>query len=148
LPQRKGGGFNLYWRNSRIGFGQRGLDDALQALVSLPEGVHLYLQGHQTPAAARELDCRLRLLRIEDRVHVLPPYPPHEAVTMAEVYDVGLCLERKGPRNQELTVSNKMFDYHMEGLAVVATDLPSLANILHRSGGGIVYQPGNPVSLA
>lgn len=148
LPPRRGGGLNLYWRNSVIGFGQRGLEDALQALVILPRDVHLYLQGRQTPATAADLAARVKALGLHERVHVQPPYAPHQAVRMAAPYDVGLCLERKGPRNHDLTVSNKMFDYLMAALAVIATDLPALADVVHRSGAGIVCRPGDPVSLA
>lgn len=148
LPLRKGGGFNLYWRNSMLGFGQRGLEDVLDALVMLPSEVHLHLQGRQTMQTKAALDERVAALGLKDRVHVLPPYAPHEAVRKAALYDVGLCLERKGPRNHDLTVSNKMFDYHMAGLAVIATDLPALADVVRRSGGGMVCQPGNSRSLA
>jgi glycosyltransferase involved in cell wall biosynthesis len=69
-------------------------------------------------------------------------------VQNAAKYDIGLCLERKGPRNHDLTVSNKMFDYHMAGLAVIATNLPALAEVVQRSGGGLVCRPGDPASLA
>jgi glycosyltransferase involved in cell wall biosynthesis len=148
LPQRRGGHLNLYWRNSTIGFGQRGLEDIIGALAGLPGEVHLYLQGRQTPALALELAGRVDSLDLRDRVHVLPPYTPHEAVRMAARHDVGLCLERKGPRNHNLTVSNKMFDYHMAGLAVIATDLPALADVIRRSRGGILCRPGDPASLA
>jgi glycogen(starch) synthase len=148
LPKRKGGGLNLYWRNSAIGFGQRGLDDVLNAMVLLPNEVNLFLQGRQTSEAKSALEQRLGTLGISGRVHVLQPFAPHEAVRKAAYYDIGLCLERKGPRNHDLTVSNKIFDYHMAGLAVIATDLPALADVVNRSGGGLVYQPGDPQSLA
>ncbi len=148
LPARKGGGVNLYWRNSVIGFGQRGLEDALEALTLLPSHVRLYLQGRQTPESSAALAARVRELELSGRVNLLPPYLPHEAVQCAAPYDIGLCLERKGPRNHDLTVSNKMFDYHMAGLAVIATDLPALADTLNRSGGGLLCKPGDPTSLA
>jgi glycosyltransferase involved in cell wall biosynthesis len=148
LPARQGGGLNLYWRNNVIGFGQRGLDDVLDALVMLPADVHLHLQGRQTQATSGELTARVSSLGLEGRVHVLPAHAPHEAVLNAARHDVGLCLERKGPRNHDLTVSNKMFDYHMAGLAVIATDLPALADVIRRSGGGVICRPGDPASLA
>ena len=148
LPQRRGGGLNLYWRNSVIGFGQRGLDDVLQALTMLPPDVGLHLQGRLPTSNAAELKKRIGQLGLSDRVHVHSPYQPHEAVEQAAPYDIGLCLERRGPRNHELTVSNKMFDYHMAGLAVIATDLPALAEVIKRSNAGVVCQPHNPRSLA
>jgi glycosyltransferase involved in cell wall biosynthesis len=148
LPKRLGGSLNLYWRNSVIGFGQRGLEDILEALTMVPDQVHLHLQGRQTTDSKAALDERLAALGLVNRVHVLPPYAPHEAVRSAAPYDVGLCLERKGPRNHDLTVSNKMFDYHMAGLAVIATDVPALADVVSRSGGGAVCRAGDPRSLA
>ncbi len=147
LPPRKGGGLNLYWRNSVVGFGQRGLEDALAALVQLPEDVRLYLQGRLPADGGRELNERVAAMGLRDRVFVLPPYAPEEAVQQAAPFDVGLCLERRGPRNHDLTVSNKMFDYHMGGLAVIATDLPGLASVIRRSRAGLVCEPGDPASL-
>ena len=140
LPARRGGGLKLYWRNSVIGFGQRGLQDVLDALALVPDDVHLHLQGRLPDGNAAELKKRVAALKLEGRVHVQAPYKPHEAVQQAALYDVGLCLERRGPRNHDLTVSNKMFDYHMAGLAVIATDLPALADVIQRSGGGLVCQ--------
>lgn len=148
LPASLGGALNLYWRNSVVGFGQRGLEDVLDALVMLPSDVHLHLQGRQTPVMAAEIAARVASLGLDSRVHVLPTYAPHEAVLNAARHNVGLCLERKGPRNHDLTVSNKMFDYHMAGLAVIATDLPALADVIRRSGGGVVCRAGDPASLA
>ena len=148
LPTERNPGLKLYWRNSTIGFGQRGLEDILAAMDLLPSQVHLYLQGRLPPSSALALQKRISLLRLQNRVHVLPPYVSHEAVRNAAIHDVGLCLERKGPRNHDLTVSNKMFDYHMAGLATIATNLPALVDVINRSGGGIICRPNDPVSLA
>jgi len=41
-----------------------------------------------------------------------------------------------------------MFDYHMGALAVVSSDLPSLARVIARSKGGLLFGAGDPVSLA
>lgn len=148
LPERLGNGLNLYWRNSAIGFGQRGLEDIIEALAMLPGDVKLFLQGRPASDGGSALYKRLNLSGVGERVTVLPPYMPTEAVQQASRYDVGLCLERKGPRNHDLTVSNKMFDYHMAGLAVIASNLPSLADVISQSGAGLLYEPGNPKALA
>lgn len=148
LPERRGGGLNLYWRNSTLGFGQRGLEDALQAMVRLPMDVRLFLQGRLPSDGGRSLSERISAMGLQGRVTILPPYTPEEAVRQAAVHDVGLCLERSGPKNHELTVSNKMFDYHMGALAVVSSDLPSLARVIARSKGGLLFGAGDPVSLA
>ncbi len=148
LPARQGGGLNLYWRNTVIGFGQRGLEDMLVAMTRLPPDVQLYLQGGLPGDGGKVLRAKIAQLGITNRTIILPPHRFGEAVPSAARYDVGLCLERIGPRNHELTVSNKMFDYHMAGLAVIASDLPGLAAVIRSSEGGVLYQPGNPDALA
>lgn len=147
LPKRKGGTLNLYWRNSVIGFGQRGLDDILEAMTKLPTDVHLYLQGNLGHDGGVVLRQRIAELDLVTKVSILPPHPLGGAVKSAALFDIGLCLERKGPRNHDLTVSNKMLDYHMAGLAVIASDLPGLASVIEQSGGGLLYEPGNVEAL-
>jgi glycogen(starch) synthase len=148
LPSKRGGGLNLYWRNSTIAFGQRGLEDALIALTELPEEVSLFLQGRCSLEMRVRLEARAESLGVYGRVTLLPPYLPGRAVTEAAPHDIGLCLERAGPRNHELTVSNKMFDYHMAGLAIVSSNMPSLARVIARSRGGLTYSAGSPRDLA
>ena len=141
-------GLSLYWRNAVLGFGQRGLQDILSALQNLPEDVVLHLQGRLPADGGTELRARIESLGLDGRVVVHGPYSPPEAVRIASKYCVGLCLEHAGIRNHELTVSNKMFDYLMGGLVVVASDLPSLRGVIERSGGGLCFEPGNPADLA
>lgn len=143
LPKKKAGGLKLYWRNTVIGFGQRGLEDILCALTLLPSDVHLYLQGYLGFDNGAALKSRISELQIIEQVTILPPYTAGDAVLSAAPYDIGLCLERKGPLNHDLTVSNKLFDYHMAGLAVIAANLPGLASVIHTSRGGILYRPGD-----
>jgi hypothetical protein len=141
-------GLKLYWRNSVIGFGQRGLDDALTALTLLPPDVTLSLQGRPPNDGGQRLAARIHELGLAGRVSILPPYPPGEAVREAARHKVGLCLERRGPRNHEYTVSSKLLDYMMAGLAVVVADLPGLRAVVQCSRGGLLFEPGSPDHLA
>lgn len=141
-------GLRLYWRNAVVGFSQRGLDDALVALTLLPDDVTLFVQGRLPMDGGQRLRARIADLGLEHRVTILAPYAPGEAVREAARYDVGLCLERKGPTNHEYTVSNKLFDYMMAGLAVVVADLPSLRTVVDRARSGLCFVPGSPESLA
>lgn len=149
LPSKeKHQALRLYWRNSVIGFGQRGLDDALVALSLLPDEVVLAVQGKVPHDGGAALRSRISELGLTHRVSVLPPYSPGQAVTEAAFYDVGLCLERRGPANHEYTTSNKLFDYMMAGLAVIVPDLDGLARAVRNGSAGLIYQAGNPQSLA
>lgn len=140
-------GLSLYWRNSTIGLGQRGLGTALAALTLLPEAVTLHLQGKLPRDRGAELRRRIDDLGISHRVNIYAPFVPHQAVSAATGYHIGLCLEHGGIRNHELTVSNKIFDYMMAGLAVIASDLPGLRTVLEKSGGGLLFKPQDPDDL-
>jgi glycosyltransferase involved in cell wall biosynthesis len=134
-------GLSLYWR-------QRGLQDILSALPNLPEDIVLHLQGRLPADGGAELRGKIESLGLTRRVFVHGPYSPPEAVRDASHYCVGLCLEHGEIRNHQLTVSNKMFDYLMGGLVVVASNLPSLRGVIERSGGGVCFEPGNSDDLA
>jgi glycogen(starch) synthase len=148
LPEKREKQFALYWRNAVISLGQRGLDDILRALPMLPRDIVLHLQGKLPADRGAQLTSRLAELGIAERVFVHPPFLPHQAVQAAVPYTLGLCLERRGVRNHDLTVSNKMFDYFMAGLAVVSSDMEALASVIRRSGAGRVFKSGDAVDLA
>lgn len=148
LPERKESGFSLYWRNSTIGLGQRGLSDAIRALSLSPTDVTLHVQGRLPRDGGQTIRALAKSLNVSNRLVVHPPFKPEMAIQQAARFHVGLCLEQRGVRNHELTVSNKLFDYHMAGLAVIASDLPPLRDVIERSGGGLLYTPGSAESLA
>jgi glycosyltransferase involved in cell wall biosynthesis len=148
LVQKKEEGFNLYWRNSSINLNQRGLGDGLRALSLLPAEIKLHVQGRLSAEDGEQLERLIKELGINGRVSIHPPYQPHEAIDAASPYTVGLCLEQSGCRNHDVTVSNKMFDYMMAGLVVIASDLPGLRDVVKRSGGGLLYQSGKAEDLA
>jgi glycogen(starch) synthase len=148
LPAKISTGLALYWRNAVVGFGQRGLEEALVALKELPEDVILHLQGRMPRDGGQALRKRIAESHLEKRVIFHKPYRPEDAVREAAPHHIGLCLERPGVRNHELTVSNKLFDYHMAGLAIIASDLPPLRSVLTRSGGGLLFAPGSSIDLA
>jgi glycogen(starch) synthase len=141
-------GLVLYWRNAVVGLGQRGLEDALVAMQELPADVVLHLQGKMPMDGGAQLRKCIADLGLQSRVVILPPYSPDDAVREASRHHIGLCLERPGIRNHELTVSNKMFDYHMAGLAIIASNLPALRKVLELSAGGLLFNPGSPSDLA
>lgn len=136
-------GFNLYWRNAVVNTGERGLGDVLAALRELPAEIALHLQGRLPADGGARLRAEIAEHGLTERVVFHPPYQPDEAIREASRFQVGLCLERRGHRNHDLTVSNKMFDYHMAGLAVVCSDLPGLKHVVERSGGGLSYRAGD-----
>lgn len=137
----------LYWRNSVLGISQRGLGEALDALKELPPEITLHLQGRLALDGGLALRREISSRGLDARVVIHQPHGPDAAVIAASEHSVGLCLEQDVNRNHELTVSNKMFDYMMAGLAVISSDLPGLSEVVQLSQGGLLFKPGSASDL-
>ncbi len=147
-PCQPVGDFSLYWRNSTVDLGRRGLDDILKAMPLLPPGVNLYLQGRPSITGEPRVRQAIRELGVADRVTILPPYRMDEAVKTAIPYTVGLSLESPSSINLNLTSSNKFFDYAMAGLAIVSTQTEGMRHLVDDNALGLIYESGDAAALA
>lgn len=142
-------GFSLYWRNGVVDLGYRGLGEVLRALALLPAPIRLYVQGRPSAQGGSvRVAALINELALEGRVIFVPPYLPDEAVQMAAPYSVGLCPEQLLGENLNLTASNKLFDYLMAGLGVVASGTAGLRDVIRRSGAGLLFPPGDSGAMA
>jgi glycosyltransferase involved in cell wall biosynthesis len=127
----------------RLGPG-RDLDDLLAAAEA--DGVELSLripladpEGLRESVAARGLNGRVR---------VLEPVPPDGVLDALSEFEVGVLFDRPQSRNSELSLPNKLFEYLMAGLAIVAPRLESLGPLLEEERIGLTFEPGRPDDLA
>jgi glycosyltransferase involved in cell wall biosynthesis len=120
----------------------RTLEDLLDVLRHAP-GAQLTLRVSRMPRAVliRELPSDL-----SDRIDVADPVPPEDVVDGLHGHHVGLLFDRPLTRNAELSSPNKLFEYLMAGLAVVAPRLPGLSWI-ERERLGLLAEPGSPAAL-
>ncbi|MDQ5820803.1 MAG: glycosyltransferase, partial [Actinomycetota bacterium] len=122
----------------------RPLSDLLDALEAAPS-VRLGLRVVRFDA--RDLAARAEARGLGDRVDVLEPLPPHRIADGLRDFEVGLIFDRPLTRNAELSLPNKLFEYLMAGLAVVAPRLPGLVRVVEDEGVGLTYTPGRPREL-
>lgn len=85
-----------------------------------------------------------------DRVHLLPPRPFEELAATAAAADVGIVPLRPLNLNQVLGDTNKLHEYLMGGLPVVASDLPEIRRVVERGDPpvGELFDPDSPQSIA
>lgn len=127
----------------RLGPG-RDLDDLLEAASA--NGVELSLR---IPLAdPRELRKSIAARGLDGRVRVLEPVPPEEVLDGLAGFEVGVLFDRPHSRNSELSFPNKLFEYLMAGLAVVAPRLESVGPLLEGERVGLTFEPGRPAELA
>ncbi len=124
-----------------FGTGRR-LDDLFEAVRRAPS-VQLTLRVNRSTREELEgvLPADLR-----ERVSVEDPVPPSEVVTALHGHHVGVLFDRPLTRNAELSSPNKLFEYLMAGLAVVAPDLPGLRWLADEEL-GILFEAGSPESF-
>jgi glycosyltransferase involved in cell wall biosynthesis len=121
----------------------RPLEDLLDAAALAPS-VRLTIRVVRLSPAAIRAEVGRRGLA--ERVEVAEPVPPTELVQALAGHEVGVIFDRPVTRNSELSAPNKLFEYVMAGLAVVAPRLPGLTALL--DGVGETFDPGDPAALA
>ena len=75
------------------------------------------------------------------RIHYLPPVQPNEVISYARGADVGLCLTEDSCLSYRYSLPNKLFEYLLSGLPVVASNLPDQAKIISDHQAGWVIPP-------
>jgi glycosyltransferase involved in cell wall biosynthesis len=119
-------------------------EDAVDAAAHIG-GAHLTLRILGT-----DLGALRRLVAahgLDEKVSVVEPVPANSLVEGLAGFQIGVMINRPISRNDELTLPNKLFEYMMAGLAVVAPDLPSVGTFVEREGVGITYRAGDAAAL-
>ena len=81
------------------------------------------------------------------RVEIAEPVPPERLVAALAGQDVGVIFNRPRSGHYDVALPNRLFEYMMAGLAIVAPRLPAVAEIVDGEGVGITYEPGSPAAL-
>lgn len=135
---------SLHWFSQTIGPG-RGLEMLFEALPMLRGDVELHLRGDG------DHDWVKRLIPQEwiDRVFVHATVPNAELLSRVAEHDIGLALELPLNENKNRTISNKIFQYMLGGLAVVATNTAGQHEVFQGTPGvGVLLADNTPAHLA
>lgn len=121
----------------------RGLEEMVAAAL-LQKEVAIVLQGFGP------LESGLRRLAEEHRAPVtfLPKAPYRELTDICCQADIGVMPVLPDCMNSYYCSPNKMFDYMMAGLPVVAADLPEMALLSQQCGNALLYDAYSPNDLA
>jgi len=135
----------LHWFGKTIGPG-RGLEDAVEAVGILGDGVELTFRGNWATGFEDQLQMLARKHSVDLVVH--PPVDHDDLIKSLEDFDVGLALERPEHGNYSFALTNKIGCYALAGLAVAATDTPGHREFFDSYAAGVLYQAGDVRALA
>jgi glycosyltransferase involved in cell wall biosynthesis len=82
------------------------------------------------------------------RVHFVPTVPLAELLAWTASADIGVQPIRNTCLNHFSTDSNKLFEYAMAGLPVVASDFPEIRRVVRAHDIGLLFDPETPGALA
>ena len=111
----------------------RGCERLVEAMPQVEGAALVFLgEGPLQP----ELEARVRRLGLGRRVRFLPMVPPGELLRASASADVGACLIEGITRSLRLSLPNKLFEYLMAGVPVLASDLPEIRRVVAGHGVG------------
>jgi len=124
---------------------ERGLEQLLEAAPSIEGGdIVLLGSGRLKPA----LLARCADLGIEARAHFHEAVPVEELANWTACAYVGLQLLQDTCFNHRSSLSNKLLEYLMAGVPVIANDLPEMRRAVEDTGAGFVIDASDPRAIA
>ena len=109
----------------------RGLDKLICAAAFLDPDITIVLMGKYTGSTQQELETLLENEGAGDRVKILPPVPYRELLTWTVSADLGLVVL---PLDYSLSIRwclpNKLFEYMMVGLPILASPLEAVTEVI------------------
>jgi ubiquinone/menaquinone biosynthesis C-methylase UbiE len=125
----------------------RGLEPAIRALALLPS-LRLRLLGPARDEYRRHLGQLAVQVGVTDRVEFAGTVPPDQVVGAVSGAGLGLMLIEPVCRSYELTLPNKLFEYAVAGVPILASDLEVIGSIVGEGGLGDVAAPDRPEEIA
>ena len=123
----------------------RGLEMLVDAASLVPECYFVLIGGGRLVPA---IEDRIERQGLAGRVHVIPTVGLAELTSYTASADIGVQPLLNTCLNHFTTDSNKLFEYAMAGLPVVASDFPEIRRIVRQHELGLLFDPAVPGALA
>lgn len=124
--------------------------ETVEALAELDDDIHFVILGFGWDSARELIRGWARDADVEARVHFLPPRPWQELAATAAAATAGLVPLRPASLNDVLGDTNKLHEYLMGGLPVVASDFPEIRRIVTMTepSVGELFDAEDPTTIA
>ncbi|MFB3131182.1 MAG: glycosyltransferase family 4 protein [Rhodothermales bacterium] len=125
---------------------QRGRGGALlaDAMREVQGAVLVFLGGGSLKPTLQQ---QVATVGLGDRVRFLDPVPPDALLPVTASADVGITLLEDTCLNHRFALPNKLFEYLMARLPVLASDLPEIRGVVETFDVGCVVDPADRAAL-
>lgn len=134
-------------RNFRLIYGggfHRGY--GIEKIIKIPEktDIELILLGGGT--ILEDIRTSVASSNCSERVTFIDAVPHNQFIFELSKFDAGIILMGRGSNN-EIGTPNKLYDYMMAGLPIIASDLPGMRRVIESVGCGILVDPDDMPGL-
>ncbi|EKN66475.1 glycosyl transferase, group 1 family protein [Neobacillus bataviensis LMG 21833] len=123
----------------------RGLDKLVKAAPLFNEGVLVLIGDGKIK---KELQATVKEMKLDDRVKFLPKVPLAELPKYTRNAYIGFQVLNNVCFNHYSASSNKLFEYMMAGVPVVACDFPEIKRVVEGDSTGVCVDSHDPASIA
>lgn len=117
----------------------RELDRLVRAASFLEPTIVIVMMGRADPATLSQLEDLIAKEGVADRVKIMPPVPYEELLVWTASADIGLSvLPLNYTAHLNVCLPNKLFEYMMVGVPVLASPLQAMAEVIQRYDIGCV----------
>jgi glycosyltransferase involved in cell wall biosynthesis len=121
-----------------------GLSEQIEAAASFREAVFVLIGDGPCET---ELKRQVQESGLQEKVFFIPRVPFQELHFYTCAADLGLCLIKGTGRSFYYSMPNKLFEYLMAGLPVLASDFPEMRKVISETGAGQVIDPRNQTAI-
>jgi glycosyltransferase involved in cell wall biosynthesis len=122
----------------------RCLRELIEASRHFDDGILLVLVG----SGFGEWTTPERIISGAKNVEVLPRIPYEDLNSSTASADIGILLYRNDCRNNYYCAPNKVYEYMMMGLPVIANDYPGIAKLVRDNNVGLCVDASKPKEIA
>jgi glycosyltransferase involved in cell wall biosynthesis len=126
----------------------KGVDVLVRAIARTPHWRGLIVGGHPGEADRARVDRLIVELGVSDRVTVTGLVPPGDVMPRLAAASVLVLPNTASAISERYTSPLKLFEYLTLGRPIVASDLPSIREILTDGETALLVPPGDPDALA
>ena len=126
----------------------RTLDKLVRAARFLERDIVIVLMGRSVVSTQAELEALVAKEGVAERVKIIPPVAYEELLDWTSSADIGaIAYAPDHSINARVELPNKLFEYLMAGLPVIASQLPSVSEIIETYDVGRVLSSVEPAAI-
>jgi glycosyltransferase involved in cell wall biosynthesis len=126
----------------------KGVDVLLEAIARVPNAQGLIVGGHVEEPDLGRLKASAERLGIASRIQFAGIVEPSRVPELLRGADILALPNPASAISTRFTSPLKLFEYMSVGRAIVASDLPSIREVLHHEVDALLVPPGDPGAIA